>query len=107
MLIFGIGHRPQAFFKLLIISAKLGLLPYISINDLNSFVEKDNPAMMESPNTPILVKICHAGTSDTPNLTIVCTGAVAGNIESTTQIGLFGKLTNNPENHSGINNIMT
>ena len=84
----------------------LGLFPYININVLKILVEKNSPTMTESPNTPILVTICHAGTSDTPNLSITWTGAVIGNIDSTTQIGLFGKLIITPANQSGTNNIM-
>jgi len=58
-------------FKLRIIPAKLGLFPYININALKIFTEKDSPTNIESPNTPILVTICHAGISDTPNLSII------------------------------------
>jgi len=63
--------QPQAVFKLRLISAKPGLFPYININVLKIFAEKDSPTNIESPNSPILVTICHAGISDTPNLSII------------------------------------
>lgn len=56
---------------------------------------------MESPNTPILVMICHKGISDTPNLNMVWMGAVTGNIVNTTHMGLFGNAINNDKNQRG------
>ena len=53
------------------ISAKRGLFPYINLNVLKIFTEKDSPTKIESPNTPILITSCHAGISDTPNLSII------------------------------------
>ena len=63
--------RSQGFRRLRIISAKLGLLPCINIFTLKIFIARNNPPIMESPNTPILVMICHKGISDTPNLNMV------------------------------------
>ena len=71
MLIVDMRHKPQAFFKPWIISAKPGLFPYININILKIFIERYNPTIIESPNTKILITICHAGISDIPNLSIV------------------------------------
>ena len=94
------GH--QAVFILLKISENRGLFPCINIFILNILMERDSPPTMESPNTPILVRICQMGISDTPSLTMVWTGAVTGNMVSTTQMELLGKAMSNDENQSGI-----
>jgi len=73
-LIVDMRHRPQAFFRLLMISAKLGLFPYINIYILKILMARKSPAIMESPNTPILVMICHNGISDIPNLNMLNLG---------------------------------
>jgi hypothetical protein len=67
----GYGTPPHVAFKLRIMPAKLGLFPYINIKALKILTEKDRPTNIESPKTPILVTICHAGISDTPNLNII------------------------------------
>jgi hypothetical protein len=64
-------HRPQAFLRLSVISVRLGLFPYINIYILKILIERNSPAIMESPNTLVLVMICHKGESDTPNLNMV------------------------------------
>ena len=64
-------HRPQATFNPWIISGIPGLFPYININNLKIFIERNSPTITDSANTVILVTICQAGTSDTPNLSIV------------------------------------
>ena len=94
--------RCQAFFRLWIMSRKPGFLPYINIYTLKILMTRNSPTIMESPNTPILVMICQKGMSDTPNLNMVWTGAVTGNIVSTTQMELSGKAKSNEENQSGI-----
>jgi len=76
------------------------------MNILKILIERYNPTIIESPKTPILAAICQAGMSDTPNISIIWIGAVMGNIDSTTQMGLFGKLIYTPNNQSGTNNIM-
>jgi hypothetical protein len=64
-------HKPQATFNPWIISGKPGLFPYININNLKIFIERKSPTITDSANTVILVTICQAGISDTPNLSIV------------------------------------
>ncbi len=82
-------------------SLKPGLLPCISIYILKILIERNSPTIMESTNTPILVMICQNGISDTPILNMVSTGAVIGNMVSTTQMEPLGKAKSNEENQSG------
>jgi len=64
----------HALFGLRAISARLGLLPYISICILNSYVETKSPAMISNARAPIVTRICQAGMSDTPSRSMTCTG---------------------------------
>ena len=64
-------------------------------------MERKSPAMVESASTPMLAIICHKGTSDTPNLSMVATGAVMGNIVRTVHMVWFGKEKSSDENQSG------
>jgi hypothetical protein len=57
----------HAFFRLRPISAKRGLLPYISICTLNSFADTKSPAAIGNTKAPILIRICQTGMSDTPS----------------------------------------
>jgi len=62
---------------------------------------------IDTTNSPILETICQAGISDTPNRNIVWVGAVIGNMDRITQMGLSGKLMNAPNVQRGIYPAMT